>query len=463
MSTTFKRLAVVVLCVLAAGAAFSQAAGPSSGFAFNMDLGIGVQMFNEPDPSTGSPTTTYQSLGFTPDISFGNFGIGLAIVIDYRFTGVNSSFQIRTADWVPPGPITFQSVAALYLPKIMYIRWAQRGDPLFLKFGSFTDGTLGDGFIMGDYDNTLFLPTTRHFGLQAGLDGSLFQFPYVGIEAVIGNVAALDVLGARLYVRPLVQTGIPILKGLELGVSYAADTQPYLDTVSSGTGTPATVSAFGADVRLPVINVPNVATMLAYTDVASLQGSSWGGMVGIGGKLISIFTYGFQFRVLGANFIPDYFGPTYDLFRDQQYNLVTGEGNAGTVPASIGWLASLGTTFLGDKLIFNVSLDGPFTGPTDPASVTPEEALVVYPHLRGILSLAEGVVPGITFDFSYDKKAIDTFASLIDPTNAAIQAQVNFKSGPAVISFVYKLAYDQTATPNPWIVTSGLQSSISLF
>ncbi len=449
----FRRLAVfLVVFALAAGAAFSQDSGSPPAFGFKMELGIGVQTFNEPGP------VTYQSLGFTPDISYGSFGVGLAVTINYRFTGANSSFQIRQADWVP-NPVTFQSIVALYLPKIMYVRWGERGDPLFAKLGSFNDATLGDGFVMGDYDNTLFLPTSRHFGLQAGLDGSLFKFPLLGIETVIGNLAAFDVLGARLYVRPLVETQIPIFSNLEFGASVATDTNPYLGTVSTGVTTP--VTAFGGDVRLPLVNVKDVVSLLAFADVATIQGTSWGGMLGVGGKLISIFTYGLQFRVLGNNFIPDYFGPTYDLIRDKQYDLVNGRAGAGTVPATVGWLASLGTSFLGDKIIFRISVDGPFTAA--PTSPTPEEALLVYPHLRGILSLAEGVVPGITFDFSYDKKAISTFAALVDPTNAAIQAQFNFKSGPAVISFVYKIAYDPAQAPNPWNVTSGLQSTISLF
>jgi len=454
MSTTFKRLTVVLLCVLAAGAVFAQDAAAPPAFGISMNLGIGVQTFNEPGP------VTYQSLGFTPDISFGSFGIGLAFVLNYRFTGAGSSFEIRAADWVPD-PVTFQSVAALYLPKIMYLRWNQKGDPLFLKFGSFNDGTLGDGFVMGSYDNTLFLPQSRHFGFQAGLDGSLFKFPFLGLEAVIGNVAAFDVLGARLYVRPLVTTQIPILNGLEIGASIAADTNPYLGTISETTTSPGSVTAFGVDARVPLLNVTNIATMLAYADVASVMGTSWGGMLGVGGNLFTFLTYVLQLRFLGENFIPDYFGPTYDLIRDAEYNLVTGAPGAGSVPASVGWLASIGTSFLKDKIIFNVSIDGPFTAA--PAAPTPEEALLVYPHLRGIVSLAEGIVPGITFDFSYDKKAIDSFASLVDPTNAAIQAQMNFKSGPAVISFVYKIAYDPTQAPDPWVVTSGLQTSISLF
>ena len=127
----------------------------------------------------------------------------------------------------------------------------------------------------------------------------------------------------------------------------------------------------------------------------------------------------------------------------------------------VGWQASIGTSFLSNKIVFNVSLDGPFAAA--PVNPTAAQALLYYPHLRGILSLAEGVVPGITFDFSYDKKAIASFSDLVSAQNAAIQAQVNFQSGPAVISFVYKIVYDPTQPSNPWTVTSGLQSSISLF
>ena len=453
MATTSRRLVVLIaVCMLAAGAAFAQGS-ETPRFVIKMDLGIGVQTFNEPGP------VTYQSLGMTPDISFAKLGVGLALTINYRFTGSDSSFTIRRADWVPD-VVTFESVVALYLPKIMYVRWGLRGDPLFLKFGSFNDGTLGDGFIMGDYDNTLFLPDDRHFGLQAGLDGSLFSFPLLGVETVLGNLVALDVLGARLYLRPLIGTGIPLFKNLEFGATYAVDRSPYRGTTS--TGTPSPVAVFGADSRLPLVNVPNIVSLIAFADAASIQGAWWGGMFGVGGRLINLFTYGLQFRVLGDNFIPDYFGPTYDLLRDKQYDIVMKVGPAGSVPAQVGWQASLGTSLLDDKLIFRVSLDAPFAAP--PANPTPEEALLVYPHLRGIFSLGEGLVPGITFDFSYDKKGIATFAGLVDPTNAAIKAQINFKSGPAVISFIYKIVYDPSqAGADKWNVTSGLQSSISLF
>ena len=448
MAIAHRRLAVMmVLLGLAVGPVFSQAAPPSDGFKFSMNLGLGVQTFDDIDTliTPSSQTTTYQYLSLTPDFGFGKFGIGLDVTVNYRFAGSGSRLKFRTEDWVAKD---FQNFLEIYLPKIAYVRWGVKGDPLFLKLGSFIDATLGDGFIMGSYANTLFLPGNRHFGLQADLDGSLFAFPYVGVETVFGNLAVLDVIGGRAYVRPFVGTSIPIVNNLEVGLTGAVDTRPYFGT--SSTGSPSPVAAFGADVRVPLVYQKDVISLIAFTDVAALQAKSWGGMIGAGGRIVNIFTYGAQLRLLGAGFTPIYFGPTYDLLRDQQYKLLGGTGS------TFGWLATIGTSALNDLIIFNITLDGPFvTTETDP--------LLSSPHLRGIVTLGEGLVPGISFNFSYDKKAIASFKDLVSPEDAAIQALVNFKTGPAVISLVYKIVYDPTQPGDPWNVTSGLQTSIALF
>ncbi len=447
MTAALRRgLIVLGLVCLTIAPAFAQADQPSSGFGFKMGMGIGVQTFNDTNPPT-----TWQSLSFLPDVSFGKFGIGLDVTLNYNFSGPNNSLTIRQADWWPTGTVTFQGVLGIYLPKIAYIRWGEKGDPLFLKLGSFNDATLGDGFIMGDYNNMLFLPTERHFGFQADLDGGLFDFPYVGVETVVGNLAQLDVLGARVYVRPLVKTPIPILNALEIGVVAAVDTNPHLNT--GMTGTTSALAVLGVGALAPVIYQKDVFSMLAFADAATIQGKAWGSMAGVGGRIINIFTWGAQLRLLGKGFIPTYFGPTYDSLRGVQYDSIQNISGSGV---TFGGLITLGTSILGDKLIFKVTLDSPFvTTETDP--------LIAQPHLNGILTLGPGVVPVFSFDFIYDKKGIGTFAQLVDPTNSAIQAKLNLQSGPAVISFVYQITYDARQSPDPWTVTSGLQSSIALF
>jgi hypothetical protein len=463
MTAALKRLAVIaaVFC-LAAGTAVAQDEQPtptpptsptvptSPSLGFKLGIGISVQTFNDTNPPT-----TWESLSILPDFSYGKLGIGLALAINYNFSGGSgNSFAVRQADWWPTnGPVTFQSVLAIYLPKIAYVRWGEKGDPLFLKMGSFNDATLGDGFIMGDYSNALFLPTERHFGLQADVDGTLFNVPYVGLESVFGNLAQWDVIGGRVYGRPFVGTAIPILNNLQVGATAAVDTTPYYNTVS--TGSPSALGAFGADVMVPLVYTKDVFSLIAFTDFATIQARTWGSMVGVGGRIISIFTYGAQLRLLGHGFIPAYFGPSYDVMRDQQYQ-VTYEGGSGT---TFGGLISLGTSLLGDRLIFKVTFDTPFiTTETNP--------LLSNPHLNGVLSVTPGVIPGFFFDFTYDKKAISSLGDLASPQNAAIQATLSFQSGPAVISFVYIITYDErqrAVTGNPWTVSSGLQSSIALF
>jgi hypothetical protein len=419
-------------------------------FAFGLSLGIGSQSYNDP-----GGVVTYQSLSLSPDLAFGPFGVGLSITLNYRFN--NGQFEVRALDWVPT-PFTFANFLTVYLGKINYVRWGLKGEPLFIKAGSFDDAAFGNGFIMMGYSNMLFLPGIRLFGLQFDLDGALFDFPYMGIQTVVGNFAALDVLGGRLFARPLAWMDVPVLKDLQIGGTFVVDTNPALYAATTAAAAP--ISVFGGDVLLPIVNLP-FFSLATYGDVASIEGRSIGGNIGLGGRIMGIFTYGAQARLLGPNFIPTYFGPTYDLFRAQQFDAVQQASGTTTV---MGWLATLGTSFLDDRVVFNVGMDGPIGAPYPGAVRGDPEYALNYPHLQGILYLAEGIVPGFSFKFTYDKKGIGSWGDLISAENAAIQGRLDYRTGPAVISFIYLLRYDPNATgPNPWVVTSGIESSIKLF
>src|SRR5512136_3026100 len=113
-----------LLVALAAQPGFTQAGG--GGFDFGMGLGFGVATFAD---------GTWQSLSLTPDLAFGKFGIGLDVKLNYRFgDGAGSTdFEIRTEDWVPTD---FHDFLKIYLPKIAYVRWDEKGAPLYVKFGS---------------------------------------------------------------------------------------------------------------------------------------------------------------------------------------------------------------------------------------------------------------------------------------------------------------------------------------
>jgi hypothetical protein len=416
-----------------------------------LSLGIGVQQFTDPVlTGTNTNPVSYQSLGLSPDLAFGQFGIGLNFAINYRFE--NGSPIIRQWDWWPENA-TFQSVLDLWLPKFEYVRWGTKGQPLYVKAGQIDDGTLGNGFIMSGYSNALFAPTKRFFGMSLDIDGALFQFPLLGFESFFGNLAQFDVLGGRFYVRPLMLLEIPILKDLQVGATIVADLKPQLFlTPDDPTDTGTAVAVYGCDFRLPIIGTEAVS-LAAFGDIASINAQSLGGMLGAGGRLFGIVTYGAQLRVMAASFIPSYFDATYDLFRAVKYDVVKA-AESGVIAA---WFASTGFSLLDDKIVFYAGINGPFNATANKANP------VNYPHLRGIFQVKEGLVPGLSFDFSYDKSMIKTFSDLISAADAAILAKLNYKTGPAVISFVYKIRYAPENTPNPWDITSGLESSIKLF
>lgn len=446
--------------------------GEGSNTDFGLGITIGAQSFPNPDydgTDATDKTITYQSVGLTPDIGIGKFGLGLDLTLNYRFTGGDGTeFEVRAADWVPDDDTTFLE---LYLPKLRYVRWAQKGDPLYILLGQVDNGLLGNGFIMGGYTNTQFLPDQRIFGMSFDVDGALFDFPFVGIETFVGNLAVFDLIGSRLYVRPLAGTGLPIVRNLQIGGTIATDLKPFhyvedeladsptasvSDFLPAGTSqSAARALVWGTDFRLPVLN--NDAISLAgFGDYVNQNGNS-GGMLGIGGRLFRVMTYGAQLRFLGENFIPVYFDGAYDLFRHRKYAVYAGVDGFATDPY-VGWFASTGFSLLDDQLVFTANVDGPFGG-ADPDDTFKQ------PHLLATFMLGEGILGGFSVEASYDKKGIEDFADLINPEDSVIGARVNYRIESATISLVYDLQYDPFPEPgdDPWIITSKVETAISLF
>jgi hypothetical protein len=449
MPVKVKILVVLVAVLGLTTAAYAQE--DKAGFEFGLSLGIGAKTFILDD---GTPVT-YQSLSLSPDIAIGKFGIGLDITLNYTFTGPppdGNDFYVRPEDWIPSGDLSFLDI---YLPKFKYVRWGFKGDPLYVKLGSIDDGTLGNGFIMGGYDNTLFLPDLRIFGLAFDLDGALFNFPYVGLETFVGNLARFDVMGFRTYVRPLAGTEIPIVRNLQVGGTAAFDREPGLYSDAPGASSAEMVIIYGADLRVPILATP-LASLVTYADFARMHGNgSLGGAVGLGGKLFGFLTYGGQIRMHDASFVPTYFNFAYDLFRyEDAYPIYAGPRDQSFVA---GYLASLGFSVFADVLQFKATVEGPFISPENASSYLND------PHLTMILGLGDGLIPNVSFEALWDKHAINSWSDLVSPLDAVIQGRLNYSIGAAVLSFVYQVRYDPEATPDPWVIQSGIESSIKLF
>jgi hypothetical protein len=431
-----------------------------SGFNFSFDLGLGVESFGEDtnDDGIDDTTMTYQKLSLAPDIGFGKFGIGFELLFHYQFE--NNELTIREEDWVPADP-TFLNYLELYLSKFRYVRYGHKGEPLYVKFGSIDDGTIGNGFIMGYYSNTLFLPDKRIFGLGFDLDGALFDFPLVGMETFAGNIVNWNVIGARLYFRPLVFFDIPIFNAMQIGGEVVADINPdaYYEDELSEAGIDvfedAQVVFYDLDVRVPILS-NDIISLAAFSDLGTYKFESVGAMLGFGGDLIKFITYGAQARFIGEGFMPNYFNGTYDLYKLSYYMNIERIDGADPPPGYVGYLFTLGTRIEG-LFTLQITLDGPFSEVEPDNEYNPAN----YPHLRGTFNLAENLIPGIpglSADAVYDKSLLRTFGDLIDPEGAFIQAKINYKIAPAVISFLYQLTY---SSEDEWEITSGLETTIS--
>lgn len=425
--------------------------GPALGL--GLDLTLGVTSFEDDE---GGTVSTYQLLALRPEIVLGKFGLGLDLPVNYRFTGGDDrdEFEVREEDWVPDDDTSFLE---LYLPKFRYIRYGRKGDDIHTLLGGVGGATIGNGFIVSGYSNELYLPDRRIFGAILDIDRALAGVRYFGVETLVSNVAAWDVMAGRLYVRPLAGTNLPIIPDLQLGVTVAVDRDPFYFAVRDPdsdlyqtTNTPNVQPlVWGIDVRQPIID-RQVLSLATFADVA-FQEERTGGMVGLGGHAFRFLLYGAQLRVTADNFVPEYFDGTYDRRRLARLAVFEEEVE---VDGGAGWLARLGFSVLGDGLVFDTVVSGPFSANS-----------TAYPELRSSLTLAEGILPGfagLSAQASYVKFDLREFDDLIDAEDAIIGSRVNIRSGPVIISLLYDLIYDPEATDgDPWTVRSGLESTIS--
>lgn len=446
---------------------------------FGLGVGLGTELIDG---------VTFQSVGITPDFALGPFGIGMNVKINYRFyryPGDEMGFYARPQDWIvdknddgrPDSDGTFQEYLDLYLSKIVYLRYGLKGQPLYLKVGLFEDGTLGNGFILGRYSNGILRPDITSVGLAADVDGALFNFPVVGVETFTNSISTWDLLGGRVYVRPLkLVEGLGFFDELQIGFTLVADQDPAsiynrlldktnLELEAAGEPLLSEVSAdpvvvYGVDFREPLVNLP-VFSLALFGDMV-FQDQAMGIMGGLGGQLLGVVGYTAQVRYLGENFQPTYFDRGYDLKRLDKYGVYQGYLDT---PAFAGWFAQLGTNLLEGQVAFFASLEGPL-GAIESAD---ENNAALWPKLRSSFKLdGTKILPvPLSLDAYYDKDFIKDLKTLFSAEDAVIGAKLNYQVGAATLSLVYNVRYIpselQVPGQDPWEVSSKLETAIKLF
>jgi hypothetical protein len=251
------------------------------------DGGLGVTWING---------VSYMTVSLSPEFSFGEFGVGLRL--DLLFN-TQDNFKFRTVGWEDASSIA---------RAIRYIRYAHKGAPFYARLGSLTAARLGHGFQMWYYSNEAEYDN-RKFGLALDLD-----FGPAGMESVTSSLAKLEIIGGRIYVRPMYYTEIPVISNLEFGATLVSDRDP-----DNNSETDDDVTVWGLDVGLPIIK-SSIFQTTVYFDYSKFIDFGEGRVVGINFGfpdvlgLVSLEAK-LERRWLGEQFIPNYFNTLYELER----------------------------------------------------------------------------------------------------------------------------------------------------
>ncbi len=467
------RVAIAALVLAAAGALVgaaqegdAAAGGEGEGVALGALLGIGVE--HVPDDDGGG--ATWQSLTLAPELSVGKFSMGLGAQLRFRFDGgpTGSDWEIREGDWSPDESVAGRSFLDLFLPIIRYARYGGDGEPLALRFGSFDGATLGNGFLVGEYANTVLLPGRRLFGADVDIDGAVFNAPVAGLETVVSHVPALDMMGARVWARPMYALSVPLLSSLQIGAGAAADFDPFRyvpDADEEGS-----VSAFAFDLRVPFAATPSFSAA-AHGDVVLLgtsdaESRSVGTAVGLSGTAINVLRYGLQLRLTDDRFLPVYFDRDYDRQRADKYRALQAAERASTRPDALeglvhaGWAARVGTSLLDRRIDVDLGLSGPLTGARGALAEVPYAQLAGL-DVKGRVGVRDLGLDGMSFDLDYRKRRVDSLGELTEPEHLTVGTALRYQTGGTLIILSYRGYYDPAA--DGLVGAPAVESWITLF
>lgn len=311
--------------------------GPGDGLGYsNITMPLGYTRIGDKD---------FISLRFQPEFAFAKFGIGL----DVPFLYSPADGKFRWDEYKGGvGPLRL----------IRYVRYGvKHQDPIYARVGDISGTSIGYGLIMYNYTNAVSFER-RKWGLNYDLNYDL-RF---GVEGVYSDFDGFNIFGVRPYVRPLKTTEIPVLKTLELGVTYVTDQDK--NTQIQG------ITVMGADLGVTVFQ-NSFVQILPYMEFAKIMKnddlkdyvdtlpgftgkykSGQGFATGVNFRfnlIADVFNFGIKLerRWFSNDFIPQYFNAVYEANKD---------GRAMMLPSAEGQQGSYGEIFA--NLIGKVQIIG---------------------------------------------------------------------------------------------------------
>jgi hypothetical protein len=396
----------------------------SQAFIYATQGSFGSEIFTD---SNGNKQV-YSKLALQPEFSVWKIGVGLDLQVYLDENG-----NVKEDDWN-----SWEDVAN----KILYVRYAQKGDPLYINFGGINSATIGHGIIFNRYSNMMRYPEVKKTGLLLDINR-----PTWGIETINTNLIKQEVVGGRFYFRPFYNSGIFLIDKVAFGLSAGTDVDPDGLSISSNDA----VSVVAVDMELPLLDNPILSSKF-FADVAQMQlgdvylsnhnfysqvenstktarasNNGTGFMAGFVGKLL-IFDYKVVYKSLDNNFVDGYFDTFYEIDRA---NYKADRIANSTTPKKEGYYGELGYTFM-KKISFMASYED---------LKNPDINNKIYPWVHAQLNVDKSLLANkFFFNFSYDKKNAQTWEQIQDVNsgNALIRTEFGYAVGDSVLLVMVK-------------------------
>jgi len=325
--------------------------GQGNGFNFQgMGDGTGTSQLIMPVGYTRIGDQNFISLRLQPELAFGKFGIGLDIPLLYN----TDKGTFRTEEYKG-------GVGALRI--FRYVRYGDKHkDPVYVRVGDMTGSMLGQGLIMYNYTNA-----TSFEKRKIGVNWDFNYNQQYGLEGIYSDFSGANIIGFRPYFRPLKNTGIPIIKTTEFGVTYITDRDKHITYDDNDPLTAPnphySTTEWGTDVSVTILE-NSFVQIVPYIEFAHLLENSDfkkdlqnGQVIGLDGSIVdsqskyaggSGIAYGANFKFnliadvlnMGAkierryysnHFVPQYFDAVYEINKYRKMlGLIDAEGVQGT-------------------------------------------------------------------------------------------------------------------------------------
>ena len=333
--------------------------------------------------------------------------------------------------------------------KIKFIEYGQPlVDPFFIKVGNLDSFTIGHGLLMRNYANDSDFPSIRRIGLNIGLDQGGW-----GFEALTNDLTDNQILGGRLYLRP-----IPGFK-LAIGLSGVVDLYPAADlpeATALSLGDPMFIGG-ALDLDLPIVTSPILGIRL-FADGAAMApyvreggagagaagfrydmiwtGDSfrnWGASSGLIGNVLFV-DWRLEYRYYTGAFKPSFFDSSYERRRsglvEEWAGYLSDPASIDQSPSMMGVYGEAGASILKDKLSFALGYFWPWSAEAGDLAA---QLAGADDYLKATLTVKKGLIPVIDVAgaVAYERKNfVQTLAGDADLTlfdeNTTFSGELSF-------------------------------------